>query len=420
MNTQPTDTPDKENHPMVTIALVGTLDTKGHEYAFVRNCIRAQGADTLLIDTGTLGEPLVDADISRADVASAAGTTIDALAQQHDRDTSIAAMGAGARELVLALVEEGRIHGVLALGGSSGSTLAAAVMQPLPIGFPKLIVSTVASGDTRPYVGNVDIVMMSSIVDIAGINRLSEQILANAAGAIVGMANAHAAFTPSAATRPLIGATMFGVTTTAVTTARERLEALGYEVLVFHATGVGGDTMESLVASGVITGVLDLTTTEFADAHIGATLPAGPERLLSAGRAGYPMVVSVGALDMANWGPMESVPERFRDRNLFRHNASITLMRTTPEENAAIGQEIANRLNQAIGPVTVIIPLGGVSAIDVPGAAFHHPEADLALFAALKETLSPRITVIELDQDINDPAFANAAADEFHRLYADT
>lgn len=405
---------------MNTIALIGTLDTKGHEYAFVRDRIRAQGAGTLTIDTGTLGTPLIEADITRDEVAAAAGTTVEALARQHDRDAAIAAMGEGAREIVTALAAEGRIHGALALGGSSGSTLAATAMQALPIGFPKLIVSTLASGDTRAYVGNVDIAMMSSIVDIAGLNRLSEPILANAAGAIVGMAAAHAAFTPSAASKPLIGATMFGVTTPAVTTARERLEELGYEVLVFHATGVGGDTMESLIASGVITGVLDLTTTEFADAHIGATLPAGPDRLLSAGRAGYPMVVSLGALDMANWGPMETVPERFRDRNLFRHNASITLMRTTPEENAAIGREIAARLNQATGPVTVFIPRGGVSAIDVPGAAFHDPEADAALIAALKEALDPRISVIERDEDINDPAFAIAAAEELHRLYAGT
>ena len=407
---------------MVTIALVGTLDTKGHEYGFVRDRIRDQGADALLIDTGTLGTPLVAADVTREEVAAAAGTTVDALAQQHDRDGAIAAMGAGAREIVASMAGEGRIQGVLALGGSSGSTLAATVMQALPIGFPKLIVSTLASGDTRAYVGNVDIAMMSSIVDIAGLNRLSEPILANAAGAIVGMAEAHAAFTPSpaSASKPLIGATMFGVTTPAVTTARERLEDLGYEVLVFHATGVGGDTMESLIASCVITGVLDLTTTEFADAHIGATLPAGPDRLLSAGRAGYPMVVSLGALDMANWGPMETVPARFRDRTLFRHNASVTLMRTTPEENAAIGHEIAARLNQATGPVTVFIPHGGVSAIDVPGAAFHDPEADAALVAALKEALDPRIRVIERDEDINDPAFAIAAAEELHRLYEGT
>ncbi|MGN6033049.1 MAG: Tm-1-like ATP-binding domain-containing protein [Thermomicrobiales bacterium] len=405
---------------MVTIALIGTLDTKGHEYGFVRDRIRDQGADALLIDTGTLGTPLVAADVTREEVAAAAGTTVDALAQQRDRDGAIATMGAGAREIVTRMAGEGRIQGVLALGGSSGSTLAATVMQALPIGFPKLIVSTLASGDTRAYVGNVDIAMMSSIVDISGLNRLSEPILANAAGAIVGMAEAHATFTPSAAARPLIGATMFGVTTPAVTAARARLEEQGDEVLVFHATGVGGDTMESLIASGVITGVLDLTTTEFADAHIGATLPAGPDRLLSAGRAGYPMVVSLGALDMANWGPMESVPDRFRDRTLFRHNASVTLMRTTPEENAAIGCEIAARLNQATGPVTVFIPRGGVSAIDVPGAAFHDPEADAALIAALKEALDPRIRVIERDEDINDPGFAVATAEELHRLYERT
>jgi uncharacterized protein (UPF0261 family) len=262
--------------------------------------------------------------------------------------------------------------------------------------------------------------MMSSIVDISGINRLSEPILVNAAGAIAGMAEVYASFVPSASAKPLLGATMFGVTTSAVTTARERLEELGYEVLVFHATGVGGDTMESLIQSGVITGVLDLTTTEFADLHVGATLPAGPDRLLSAGQAGYPLVVSVGALDMANFGPIETVPERFRDRKLHRHNASITLMRTTVDENRAIAGTIAARLNQATGPVTVFLPLGGVSMIDIPGQPFHDPDADAALFAALREGLDPRIKIVELDTDINDPAFAIAMADELHRLYEGT
>jgi uncharacterized protein (UPF0261 family) len=266
-------------------------------------------------------------------------------------------------------------------------------------------------------VGTSDTVMMSSIVDIAGLNRLSEPILANAAGAIAGMARAYAMFTPSPDARPVIGATMFGVTTAAVTVARERLEALGYEVLVFHATGIGGDTMESLIEAGVITGVLDLTTTEFVDAEVGAVLPAGPDRLLSAGRAGYPMVVSLGALDMANFGPIESVPDHFRNRNLFRHNASITLMRTTAEESIAIGTTIAGRLNQAIGPVTVFLPLGGLSAIDLPGQAFHDPIADDALFQALRKTLDPRIRVVESAYDINHPDLARDMADELHRLY---
>ncbi len=405
---------------MPTVALLGTLDTKGHEYGFVRDRLGEFDVETLVIDAGILGHPLMDTDIAREEVAEAAGTDLQTLVASHNRDTAIAAMRRGATVVVQRLLEEGRIHGILALGGSSGSTLASGVMRALPIGFPKLLVSTVASGDTRPYVGSSDIAMMSSVVDIAGLNRLSEPILANAAGAIAGMAKAYATFTPSANARPLLGATMFGVTTAGVTTARERLEELGYEVLVFHATGIGGDTMESLIASGVITGVLDMTTTEFADLHVGATLPAGPERLLSAGRAGYPMVVSLGALDMANFGTYESVPARFRDRHLFRHNESITLMRTMPEENAAIGREIGERLNRATGPVTVFIPRGGLSMIDVPGQDFHDPEADAALFETLRETLDSGITVIESDADVNDPVFATAMADELHRLYAKT
>jgi len=402
---------------MPTVALVGTLDTKGREYGFVRDRLRELDTDVLVIDTGVLDRPLIEADITREQVAQAAGTELAALVQQHDRDAAVATMQRGATTIVQQLLAEKRIHGILALGGSSGSTLASAVMRSLPVGFPKLLISTIASGDTRPYVGTSDIAMMSSIVDISGLNRLSEPILANAAGAIAGMSKVYETFTPSAESRPLIGATMFGVTTPGVTVARERLEALGYEVLVFHATGIGGDTMESLVQSGLITGVLDMTTTEFADAHVGATLPAGPDRLLSAGRAGYPMVVSLGALDMANFGTMESVPAQFRDRKLFRHNASITLMRTTPEENAAIGKEIAERLNQATGPVTVFIPRGGLSMIDIPGQDFHDPAADEALFTALREHLDPGIKVIESGADINDPALATAMADELHLLY---
>ncbi|MGB3306898.1 MAG: Tm-1-like ATP-binding domain-containing protein [Thermomicrobiales bacterium] len=402
---------------MPTVALVGTLDTKGREYGFVRDRLRELDTDVLVIDTGVLDRPLIEADVTREQVAHAAGSELPTLVQRHDRDAAVATMQEGATAIVQQLLAEKRIHGILALGGSSGSTLASAVMRSLPVGFPKLLISTIASGDTRPYVGTSDIAMMSSIVDISGLNRLSEPILANAAGAIAGMAKVYETFTPSADARPLIGATMFGVTTPGVTVARERLEAHGYEVLVFHATGIGGDTMESLIQSGVITGVLDMTTTEFADAHVGATLPAGPDRLLSAGRAGYPMVVSLGALDMANFGTMESVPAQFRERKLFRHNASITLMRTTLEENAAIGKEIAERLNQATGPVTVFIPRGGLSMIDVPGQDFHDPAADEALFAALREHLDPVIKVIESDADINDPALATAMADELHRLY---
>ena len=293
-------------------------------------------------------------------------------------------------------------------------------MRQLPVGFPKLLVSTVASGDTRPYVGTSDIAMLSSIVDIAGINQLSERILGNAAGAIAGMARAYEGFTSALDRKPVIGATMFGVTTQCVTVARERLEALGYEVLVFHATGIGGDTMESLMCGGVITGVLDTTTTELADALVGGALPSGPDRLEVAGRLGLPQVVSLGALDMVNFGTMDSVPERFRERTLFRHNAAITLMRTTAEENAELGRTVARKLNAATGPVTLFIPRGGVSMIDVEGQAFHDPEADAALFAALREHLESHVTIREDETDINDREFATAMAEELHRLYSES
>jgi len=314
--------------------LLGTLDTKGEEYGFVRDRLRDAGIDTLVIDAGVLDTPRLAADVTREEVAAAAHVDLATLARDHDRGAAIDAMLTGAKAIVQRLAAEREAHGIFGMGGSGGSTLVSGVMRDLPVGFPKLLVSTVASGDTRPYVGTSDICMISSIVDISGINQLSERILTNAAGAIAGMARVHETFSSSTGQKPVIGATMFGVTTPCTTVARERLEALGYEVLVFHATGIGGDTMESLVRGGIITGVLDTTTTELADTLVGGALPSGPERLQVAGSLGLPQVVSLGALDMVNFGPIESVPEQFQDRNLFRHNASITLMRTTKEENA--------------------------------------------------------------------------------------
>lgn len=404
---------------MTTVILLGTLDTKGEEYGLVRDRLREAGIDTVVIDAGVLGTPRLGANISREAVAGAAGADLGALVDAGDRGTAIDTMLRGATAIVKELIDEGNVHGIFGMGGSGGSTLVSGVMRELPTGFPKLLVSTVASGDTRPYVGTSDIAMMSSIVDIAGINQLSERILSNAAGAIGGMATAYTGFTSALNQKPVIGATMFGVTTQCVTTARERLEALGYEVLVFHATGIGGDTMESLMRGGAITGVLDITTTELADTLVGGALASGPERLEVAGSMGLPQVVSLGALDMVNFGPIDTVPERFRERNLFRHNASITLMRTTPEENAELGRTIARKLNAATGPVTLFIPHRGVSMIDVEGQAFHDPAADAALFAALREHLAPHVTIREDETDINDPAFATAMADELHRLYTE-
>jgi uncharacterized protein (UPF0261 family) len=283
-------------------------------------------------------------------------------------------------------------------------------MRALPVGVPKLMVSTVASGDTRPYVGAVDVTMMYSVVDIAGINRISERILSNAAAAIAGMARSYTQYLPSATAKPLVGATMFGVTTPCVTQARQYLEEHGYEVLVFHATGTGGQSMETLARGGFFAGVLDITTTELADELAGGVFSAGPDRLEAVGRQGLPQVVSLGALDMVNFGPIDAVPEKYRKRNLYKHNATVTLMRTTPEECAELGRIIAHKLNEAKGPVAVFIPLRGVSMIDTQGEPFYDPVADKALIDTLKAGLHGNIEVNELDMDLNDPRFARAMA----------
>lgn len=400
---------------MATIVLLGTLDTKGVEYDYLRTRLANEGVDVVLVDTGVLGEALANPDITRAEVAEAAGTDIGALADAGDRGAAVEAMARGAAEIVKDLRGRGRLDAVLALGGSGGTAIAAQAMRELPVGVPKLVVSTMASGDTRPYVGAVDVTLMYSVVDIAGLNPISERILANAAAAAAGMAKSEPP--ARAADKPLIGATMFGVTTPCVTEARKRLEELGYEVLVFHATGTGGQSMEALMRSGFITGSLDITTTELADELVGGVLSAGPHRLEAAGELGIPQVVSLGALDMVNFGPFESVPPAFRDRLLYKHNPTITLMRTTPEECAELGRLIAGKLNGADGPLTLFFPLRGVSLIATEGQVFHDPEADDALFGALREHLDADVEVSELDTDINDPDFARAMADRLDELY---
>jgi len=395
--------------------LVGTLDTKGHEYAYLRERIREAGAEVTLIDAGVLGEPQVPADISREEVARSGGADHAELARAGDRGRAVEVMGRGAGEVFSRLYAAGELQGAAAVGGSGNTSIAAEAMRELPVGVPKLIVSTVASGDTRPYVGAKDVTMMYSVVDIAGINQISAQILTNAAGAIVGMAAAQTSVSGHA--KPLVGATMFGVTTESVTCARERLEELGYEVLVFHATGTGGQSFEVLAAEGFLVGALDITTTELADELVGGVLSAGPERLEAAGRAGIPQVVSLGALDMVNFGPMDTVPDRFADRNLYVHNPTVTLMRTTAAESAELGRRIAGKLNRATSPTVLFVPLGGVSAIDLEGQPFHDPEADAALFDALREAIDPAaVEVHELDANVNDPRFATAMADRLHEL----
>ena len=398
-----------------TVVLVGTLDTKGREYAYLADRIREHGVDVLLVDAGIVGEPLASPDVPREEVAAAAGADVADLAGAGDRGAAVETMARGAAVVVKRLHEEGRLDAIGGLGGSGGSALVTHAMRELPIGVPKLMVSTVASGDTSPYVGSVDVTMMYSVVDIAGVNRVSARIMANAAGALAGMA--RATVPPLGDEKPIVVASMFGVTTPAVTTARERLEELGYEVLVFHQTGAGGGSMEKLLEAGFAVGSLDVTTTEFCDQVAGGVLAAVPERLESAGAAGIPQVVSLGALDMVNFGPMDSVPARYRDRNLYVHNPTITLMRTTPDECREIAGIVARKLNAATGPTVLFVPLRGVSMIATEGQPFHDPEADEALFSTLREQIDvTKVEVHELELDVNDAEFALAMANRLHEL----
>ncbi len=401
---------------MATVALLGTLDTKAEEYAWLLDRLHGLGMATLAIDTGSFSTSEL-AEISSDEVIAAAGADAAAVRARRDRGEMMAVMGTGAAAIVRDLAEAGRIQGLLAIGGSGGSSVAAPAMQALPVGFPKLLVSTMASGDVRPYVGEVDTTLMYSVVDVAGINSISATVFANACAAIAGMATDYQErmSAPAGEHKPLIGVTMFGVTTTAANEARETLTALGYEVLVFHATGTGGQAMEKLVESGLLAGVCDLTTTELADDLVGGVLSAGPDRLEIAGATGLPQVVSLGALDMVNFGPMETVPAQFAGRNLYVHNPTVTLMRTTGEEMAELGRRIARKLAAATGPTELFVPLRGVSAIDVDGAPFRDADADDRLFAALREGLAGSSVVVhEVDQAINDPGFGKGMAEALH------
>lgn len=410
----------RRSDPLPTVVLLGTLDTKGEEYAFVRELLEQRGLHVLLVDGGVHGAPAgLAPDISHREVAAVAGADVAALAAAGDRGAAVATMAMGAARIATQLREQGRLDAIMGLGGSGGSTMVAAAMRALPIGVPKLLVSTVAAGDTRPYVDTADIMLLPSVVDIAGINPISERILRNAVGAIAGMALAPplTEADEGRADTPLIGATMFGVTTPCVTYLRQVLTGFGYNIVVFHATGAGGRAMERLLADGYLSGVVDVTTTELADELVGGVLSAGPDRLEAAGALGLPQVVSLGALDMVNFGPRATVPERFADRQFAIHNPTVTLMRTTPQENAELGAIMARKLNAAAGPLAVFIPLRGVSAIDVAGQIFHDPVADAALIAALRANLAPHIEVHELDTDINQPEFAQAMAERFDALY---
>ncbi|MFE3145452.1 Tm-1-like ATP-binding domain-containing protein [Streptomyces sp. NPDC059218] len=406
---------------MATVVLVGTLDTKGPEYEWLSARLRESGCDVVLVDAGVMPSPVgtVTGDIDAAAVARRAGHGLEALRANGDRGAAVSAMADGVEQIVGDLYREGQLDAVLAVAGSGGSFIAARAMQALPIGVPKVLVSTMASGDVSPYVGSSDITMMYSVVDVAGINSVSTQIMGNAVAAAAGMAIHHERRLNESQPqgRPLIGASMFGVTTQAVDAARQRLDELGYEVLVFHATGAGGRALEKLAAGGFLAGVLDLTTTELADDLVGGVLSAGPDRLTAAGRAGLPQVVAPGALDMVNFGAADTVPERFAGRRFLEHNPTVTLMRTTADEMAELGGSMGRKLASAHGPTAVLWPLGGVSAVDAPGGPFHDPEADAAGLASLRAALrGSAVDLREIGAHLNDASFAVAAADHLHQL----
>ncbi len=392
---------------MATIALLGTMDTKGDEHGFVAEQIRKRGHQTLVIDVGTVGEPQIRPDITRDEVAKLANIDLAAIVAKHDRGEAVAAMSIAAPAILVKLQAEGRIDGVISLGGGGGTAIATAGMRALPLGFPKLMVSTLASGNTAQYVGVKDIVMFPAIVDVAGLNRISRQILTRAGGAICGMVEA---VPPAAVDKPIIVASMFGNTTDCVQQAKAICEQAGYEVLVFHSTGIGGRTMESLIESGLVAGVLDITTTEWADELVGGFLGAGPARLDAAAKLGVPAIVTPGCLDMVNFYAPETVPAKFQGRTFYHHNPQVTLMRTNAEECTQLGRILAEKVNASTGPVTVLIPKQAVSVISAPGQPFHDPAADEALFKAIKENVRAGIPVVEIDCKVNDPEFSQACA----------
>jgi uncharacterized protein (UPF0261 family) len=395
------------------VILLGTLDTKGTEFAYVRQLLVKAGVETLLIDAGVLHAPAIQPQISRETLYQAAGTSHADILQRADRGEAIAVAARGAAKIVAALHEQAQVDGILSLGGSAGTTIGTAAMRALPFGIPKLMVSTLASGQVKPYVGVRDIMMLHSVVDISGLNRISRVVLGNAARAMIGMVQGATSVEivgEATPVKPLVTATMFGVTTPCVEMSRKVIEEHGYEMLVFHATGTGGQTMESFIQDGLISGVLDITTTELADELVGGVLTAGPNRLTAAGSAGVPQVISVGAIDMVNFGLPDTVPGQFKSRRFYQHNPTVTLMRTTPEENDQLGKEIALKASAAKGPTAIVLPLQGVSAIDAAGRPFWWPEADRALFESIRLWRSPHVKLVELDLHINDREFAEVVS----------
>src|SRR5688500_17607259 len=393
---------------MANIAVVGALDTKGAELAFLRDQIAGRGHAPLVIDVGVMGEPAFAPAISRGDVAAAAGCDVARLAADGDRGRAVTAMADGARETIVRLFTAGRIDAIIAMGGGAGTTVGTAAMRALPLGIPKVMVSKLASGDVRGLVGVKDIVMIPAIVDISGLNRISRGVFTRASAAGCGMVEAQV---PEGDDAPLITASIFGSSTTCIDEARALIEADGCEVLVFHAVGAGGQTMESLIEAGHVAGVLDVTTTEWADELVGGVMSAGPSRLEAAARTGTPAVIAPGCLDIVNFWEPHTLPEKYRGRRIYQHNPKQTLIRTDPAENAELGRIIAGKLNLSIGPVAVYFPLQGISVVSAPGGPYHWPEADAALLESLQKHLRKDIPLHVMDMHINDPRFAGAMAE---------
>lgn len=411
---------------MATVVVAGTLDTKGREVAFVMERLREAGADPYVIDIGVLAAPGdhgVRPDVTAAQVARLGGSDLDGLrAGGESGESRAAALDVMSRGLGVALQNltvQGRCQAVLGLGGSSGTSVVAGAVRDLPVGVPKLIVSTMASGDVSPYVGTRDVCLMYSVVDIAGLNRISRVVLRNAANAAAGMA-AGAGSGGGEDGRPLVAISMFGVTTPCVLRVQEQLESRGFETTVFHATGSGGRAMETLIDEGLVEAVVDLTTSELTDELVGGVLSAGPDRLEAAGRRGVPQVAVPGALEVINWGPKDTVPEAHRvpERRMHVHNPSVTVTRTNSDESRQLGRIFADKLRRATGPVTVLLPVRGLSALDAPGQPYEDQEADQALFAEIKQGLGRAVRVRDIDAAINDPQFADEVVAEFERLWA--
>lgn len=402
---------------MSSILLLAALDTKGADAGFIRDRLQSQGLQVVLIDTGVLGSPTAHATVPREQVAEAGGTTLSELILRQDRGQAVAAMARGAAKVVERLIREDGAAGVFGIGGGAGTSVAAAAMRELALGVPKVILSTIASGDTAAYVGTSDIVLFPSIVDVAGLNRISNITYTRAADAFAGMVLGQST-TPAAAERkPLVAASMFGVTTPAIQRSQQLLEEAGYEVVVFHATGAGGRVMENLIRQGLIDAVLDLTTTEVTDDVLGGILTAGADRLTAGGATGTPQVISVGATDMANFGAKDTVPDIHRGRLLYEHNDQNTLLRINADEARQVGASLAARINTATAPTVILLPSRGVSALDAPGESFDDPPARRALEdAIIAGVTNPLVNVHRIDAHINDSEFADLAVAHLLRL----